>query len=104
MFGLILRFNQIASKKTINLNIFQKIPVIGPKVHEPISNFFVAQRSKLHAGKSDESGGNVLGHLFEGFIFLMVSYFIVTIVNSLAQARVARKQKEARENTFKKSD
>jgi len=78
-----------------------KIPVLGEKVHSPISVFFEKQRKKLHSGQSDDSG-NLIGQCFEIFIFVMVGYFIVTIVNSLAQSRVAKKQKEARNTKFSK--
>ena len=73
--------------------------MIGVKLHGPLVSFFDKQRSKLHSGSSDE-GGNPIGQVFEIFIVVMVSYFIVTIVNSLAQQRVARQQKTARKARF----
>jgi len=75
------------------------VPLIGVKLHGPLVTFFDKQRSKLHSGSSDD-GGNPIGQVFEVFIVVMVSYFIVTIVNSLAQQRVARHQKAARQAKF----
>ena len=68
-------------------------------MHDPIASFFEKQRAKLHSG-SESSGGNFIGQIFEIFIFVMVAYFIVTIINSLAQSRMARIQKEARDKKF----
>jgi len=87
----------------ILLTTLQTIPFLGPKLHGPFAAFFEKQRTKLHSGSSDDSG-NFIGQVFEIFIFVMVGYFIITIVNSLAQSRVARKQKEARAKKFDKSD
>ena len=79
----------------MNLN-FQSIPVIGVHITDPIEAFFTKQRTKLRTGQGEE-GGNALGQVFELFIFAMVAYFIVTIVNSLAQSRLARAQKKQRD-------
>lgn len=81
------------------LSTLQAIPYIGAKMHDPIASFFEKQRAKLHSG-SESSGGNFIGQIFEIFIFVMVAYFIVTIINSLAQSRMARIQKEARDKKF----
>lgn len=83
----------------IFLSALQSVPLFGVKLHGPLVTFFDKQRSKLHSGSSDD-GGNPIGQVFEVFIVVMVSYFIVTIVNSLAQQRVARHQKEARQAKF----
>lgn len=94
------------SKQYVNmlLSALQGIPFFGEKLHEPIAAFFAKQRTKLHAGSDSDAGGNIIGHIFEIFIFIMVGYFIVTIMNSLAQARIGRVQKLAREKKFNKTD
>merc|ERR1712137_680919 len=84
------------------LEIIKSIPVIGPLVIEPIEKFFNKQQTKLQSGKSDGDNGNIIGNIFEIFIFVMVGYFIITILNSLAQSRVARIQKARREEKLKK--
>jgi len=84
------------------LEIIKSIPVIGPLVIEPIEKFFNKQQTKLQSGKSDGDNGNIIGNIFEIFIFVMVGYFIITILNSLAQSRVARIQKAKREEKLKK--
>ena len=75
----------------------KSIPVVGGHITEPIEAFFAKQQSKLQSGADSGEGGNPLGQIFEMFIFAMVAYFIVTIVNSLAQARVGRIQRKQRE-------
>ena len=74
----------------------QSIPVLGPLITDPIEAFFTKQQAKLRSGTGEDSG-NLLGQVFEVFIFAMVAYFIVTIVNSLAQSRLGRQQKKQRE-------
>ena len=76
--------------------------MVGPLVIEPIEKFFNKQQTKLQSGKSDGDNGNIIGNIFEIFIFVMVGYFIITILNSLAQSRVARIQKAKREEKLKK--
>ena len=76
--------------------IIQSIPVLGPLITDPIEAFFTKQQAKLRSGTGEDSG-NLLGQVFEVFIFAMVAYFIVTIVNSLAQSRLGRQQKKQRE-------
>jgi len=78
------------------LEIIKSIPVIGIHITDPIEAFFTKQRTKLRTGQGEE-GGNALGQVFELFIFAMVAYFIVTIINSLAQSRLARAQKKQRD-------
>jgi len=78
------------------LDIIKSIPVLGPLITDPIEAFFTKQQAKLRSGAGEDSG-NVLGQVFEVFIFAMVAYFIVTIVNSLAQSRLGRQQKKQRE-------
>lgn len=79
------------------LGMIKSIPIIGDLITDPIESFFTKQRAKLRTGSSDEEGGNAIGQVFELFIFAMVAYFIVTIVNSLAQSRLARAQKKRRD-------
>jgi len=78
------------------LDIIKSIPVLGPLITDPIEAFFTKQQAKLRSGTGEDSG-NLLGQVFEVFIFAMVAYFIVTIVNSLAQSRLGRQQKKQRE-------
>ena len=49
------------------------------------------QKDKLHskAGSASDApaGGNIFSAVFEKFVLAMVVYFVVSILNSLAQAR-----------------
>lgn len=79
------------------LSTIKMLPGFGPKLNHMLENIFNKQREKLHSGETSEEGGNPIGKVFELFIFVMVGYFVITIINSLAQARVARQQKAKRD-------
>jgi len=71
--------------------------MIGEQITTPIEAAFEKHRAKLTEASSSDDEGNIIGWIFEKFVLVMVTYFVVTIINSLAQARVGRLQKEARE-------
>jgi len=79
------------------LLVIQVIPVIGGSLHHMIQKMLEKQQKKLHSGSNEDDNGNFIGQFFEIFVFAMVAYFVVTIINSLAQARFDRKQKEKRD-------
>lgn len=71
-----------------------KVPVIGHHLQEPIEQLLKTQKAKLHSkgGKETSEGGSVLASLFEKLVLIMVIYFVVSIVNSLAQSYHQRQQ------------
>jgi len=80
---VILAFNQQLVETSISFLV--QIPVLGPKLEAPVRNILAKQKDKLHGGAS-ESGGSILSFIFEKFVLAMVAYFVVSIVNSLAQS------------------
>ncbi|KAF5286550.1 hypothetical protein FQA39_LY16233 [Lamprigera yunnana] len=62
------------------------IPVIGWKLQEPFKSFLDNQKSKLHRHAGTHESGSRLSSLFEKFVIAMILYFVVSIVNSLAQS------------------
>lgn len=63
-----------------------RIPVMGPKLEAPIRNLLIQQKEKLHKGSGDAPSGNILSAVFEKFVLIMVVYFIVSILHSLASS------------------
>ena len=70
---------------------------LSPGLHETIKQSFHKQRSSLHRKPGDLSdaaaaaGGskNILSSFWDMFLGLMIGYFVVSIVNSLAQGHQA---------------
>ncbi|KAF5307405.1 hypothetical protein FQR65_LT06919 [Abscondita terminalis] len=75
------------------------IPVIGSKLQEPFRAFLDNQKSKLHRHARQHESGSFLSSLFEKFVMAMILYFVVSIVNSLAQSyhkRIHQKKSNAK--------
>ncbi|KAF9802832.1 hypothetical protein SFRURICE_001346 [Spodoptera frugiperda] len=79
------------------------IPYIGPKLEAPLLEFLRNQKARLHKNDSAapiENQGSVLSSLLDKFVLAMVVYFVVSIVNALAQnysKRVGKKKGKKRE-------
>ena len=58
--------------------------------------FLAKQKEKLRGGGSDNEG-SIISAIFEKFVLLMVAYFVVSIINSLAQSYAKRKEKQRKE-------
>ncbi|RMC10639.1 hypothetical protein DUI87_12350 [Hirundo rustica rustica] len=72
------------------------IPSIGPSLQKPFQEYLEAQRIKLHH-KSDSAvpqGENWLSWIFEKLVIVMVCYFILSIINSMAQSYAKRLQQK----------
>lgn len=70
------------------LSYLKVLPIIGNKLQEPFKAFLDGQKLKLHrkgGQTASEGGNNFLGAIFEKFVFAMILYFVISIVNSLAQ-------------------
>ena len=68
-------------------NLIASIPEIGPALHAPFVDYMDKQKLKLHSGGKE--GGpptdSMVSKCFEIFLFLMIGYFVLSIVNSMAQ-------------------
>lgn len=74
----------------------KKMPYLGPKLEAPFLEFLQSQKSRLrNNGDGVVENGSVLASMLEKFVLAMVLYFVVSIVNALAQGyskRVNRKK------------
>ncbi|MEE6516799.1 hypothetical protein FKM82_026550 [Ascaphus truei] len=70
------------------------VPSIGPSLQKPFQEYLEAQRKKLHH-KTDSGvtqSENWLSWAFEKLVIVMVFYFILSIINSMAQSYAKRVQ------------
>ncbi|XP_002155834.2 vacuole membrane protein 1 isoform X1 [Hydra vulgaris] len=74
------------------LNLLGNIPYIGVYVQAPFQRAVQAQISKLHQSKASNAvqGTNILGFIFEKLVTFMIIYFIISIINSMAQSMAKR--------------
>lgn len=88
---VILAFNNQLMETLISLLV--QIPVVGGKLESPVRSILAKQKEKLHGGGSGNESSIISG-IFEKFVLAMVTYFIVSIVHSLAQNYRKRLQSE----------
>ncbi|XP_046979552.1 vacuole membrane protein 1 isoform X1 [Schistocerca americana] len=83
---VIIAFNETLVEKAVSMLAY--VPYIGPKLQEPFKEYLVKQKLKLHrrSGSPLPSESNLLASIFEKFVIAMVLYFIISIINSLAQS------------------
>ncbi|XP_068765837.1 vacuole membrane protein 1 isoform X1 [Struthio camelus] len=78
------------------VSLIGAIPSIGPSLQKPFQEYLEAQRIKLHH-KPDSGvpqGENWLSWMFEKLVIVMVCYFILSIINSMAQSYAKRLQQK----------
>ncbi|XP_052513884.1 vacuole membrane protein 1 isoform X3 [Budorcas taxicolor] len=70
------------------------VPGIGPSLQKPFQEYLEAQRQKLHHRREmgTPQGENWLSWMFEKLVVVMVCYFILSIINSMAQSYAKRIQ------------
>uniref|UniRef100_A0AAR2KTC2 Vacuole membrane protein 1 n=1 Tax=Pygocentrus nattereri TaxID=42514 RepID=A0AAR2KTC2_PYGNA len=70
------------------------IPGVGTSLQKPFREYLEAQRTKLHNPVADgtPAGENWLSWVFEKVVLVMVCYFILSIINSMAQSYAKRLQ------------
>merc|ERR1719384_1253453 len=88
---VILAFNNQLLETAISLLI--QIPGIGIRLEAPVRSLLEKQKEKLRGGGGGNEG-SILSSIFEKFVLAMVVYFVVSIVNSLAQSYAKRLEKE----------
>ncbi|CAG9559244.1 unnamed protein product [Danaus chrysippus] len=85
------------------LSWVEKIPYIGPKLEAPLLEFLRNQKARLHKNDnstSQDNQGSILSSILEKFVLAMVLYFIVSIINALAQnynKRITKKKGKKKE-------
>lgn len=91
---VILAFNNQLLETVISLLV--QIPVVGQKLEQPVRTILAKQKEKLRGGGADNEG-SIISSIFEKFVLAMVAYFVISIINSLAQSYVKRIEKEKKE-------
>ncbi|XP_052221105.1 vacuole membrane protein 1-like isoform X2 [Dreissena polymorpha] len=70
------------------VNLIGKLPKYGKVLQTPFKEYLRLQKQKLHhkpgTATSGESG-NLLAWIFEKVVIVMVAYFLLSIINSMAQ-------------------
>jgi len=98
--NVIIAFNETLIERAVDL--LASLPLLGHKLQEPFKSFLKNQKQRLHrqqrgaagAGAGAGDSGNLLSRIFETFVIGMVCYFVVSIVNSLAQSYHKRLHKK----------
>ena len=73
------------------------VPFIGKKLQPVFTEFFQKEKSKLHSpslrnsDKIGESNTSAISWLFEKLVLFFILFFVISIVNSLAQRHYKRK-------------
>lgn len=83
---VIIAFNEVLIERAVDT--LSLIPVVGKKLQEPFKAFLNNQKMRLHRQRNaaPAEAGNLLSKIFETFVIGMVCYFVVSIINSLAQS------------------
>ena len=82
---VIVAFSDVLIEKL--MFFFKNIPVFGLHLQNLLQKLLEIQKNKLHGDKSQlETNSNHLAFVFEMFVFFMVCYFVISIINSLAQS------------------
>ncbi|XP_077995466.1 vacuole membrane protein 1-like isoform X2 [Glandiceps talaboti] len=81
------------------ISLVGKIPKVGPALQAPFEDYLAKQKQKLHhkPGTDVPQKGNWLSWIFEKVIIIMVTYFVISIINSMAQSYAKRIQQRKRE-------
>ncbi|XP_073257303.1 vacuole membrane protein 1-like isoform X2 [Porites lutea] len=84
------------------LSYVGKIPTIGPYIQKPFKIALEKQKEKLHRkpgqGGSTTSEPNILAWIFEKFVIAMIVYFLLSIINSMAQHYAKRLDEKKRQS------
>lgn len=78
------------------VSLIGSIPSVGPSLQKPFQEYLEAQRAKLHHRTGDGAavGESWLSWIFEKVVIIMVCYFILSIINSMAQSYLKRIQQQ----------
>lgn len=70
------------------VELVASLPYIGPILHSPFIEYMEKQKLKLHSrGAEGGSDPSIISALYEKLVILMIGYFVLSIVNSMAQQK-----------------
>lgn len=97
---VIIAFNESLIEKV--LFVVSIIPYVGLDLQQPIRDFLLRQKQKLHRRSSAETpeGTNVIGWVLQTFVIGMVIYFVISIINTMAQSHHKRLCKNKRRSVL----
>ncbi|KAL7734854.1 hypothetical protein ACLKA6_011133 [Drosophila palustris] len=84
---------------TVLVNSLGRAPWLGPKLQLPIQNLLTSTKLRMHRKIKDESiaGLGLVAHGFHLFALVIVVYFVMSLLNALAQKYFQRLQDQKRE-------
>lgn len=102
-FFVIVAFNEPFIETCVEK--IKHISGFGKYLHEPFREFLSKQKKSLHrhAGEPPIREISWLASLFEKFVISMIIYFVISIINSMAQNNFQRNEKEKLNQTMNKS-
>ncbi|CAM1325785.1 VMP1 (predicted) [Pycnogonum litorale] len=101
---VIIAFNEHHVEQVVNLLGY--IPYVGIHLQSPFEELLKKQKASLHrkAGSHVQQGGTWLSWLFEKFVITMIVYFVLSIINSMAQSyhkRLCKQENLSMQPVFK---
>ncbi|KAH8261620.1 hypothetical protein KR044_012344, partial [Drosophila immigrans] len=83
-----------------------RVPWIGPKLQAPMQKVLTTTKLRMHHKlKGDSSAGlGIVAHAIQLFALLIVSYFVVSLLNALAQKHCQRMQDQEREQRAQETE
>lgn len=83
---VIIAFNETLVEKAVD--VLGSIPWMGRRLQQPFKAFLQNQKNRLHRSSKEapKESKNLIAKLFEYFVVGMIVYFVISIVNSLAQS------------------
>lgn len=79
------------------LTTFSYIPVLGTALQDTVSQVLAMQKEKLYNPTDDPSGSpTTIESIYQFFVLSMIFYFVISIVNSLAQTNYKKSKKHLR--------
>ncbi|XP_044286076.1 vacuole membrane protein 1 isoform X2 [Varanus komodoensis] len=77
------------------VSLIGAVPRVGPSLQKPFQEYLEAQRMKLHhRADGAPQADSWLSWTFEKLVIVMVCYFILSIINSMAQSYAKRLQQQ----------
>lgn len=98
---VIIAFSETLVEKAVD--VLGLIPWMGSRLQEPFKAFLQNQKTRLHRSTNEppKESKNLIAKLFEYFVVAMIVYFVISIVNSLAQSYHKRIHKKKSTQTKK---
>lgn len=83
---VIIIFSDTLLDKTVN--VIGMIPLVGQYLQDPFKTFLQEQKKRLHRSSDEPSqeSNTIIAQIFEYLLAAMLVYFVISILNSLAQS------------------